>query len=437
MSASPTITWSSKLTFIFAATGSAVGLGNIWKFPYMTGEYGGGAFVLIYLACILLLGLPIMMAEIAIGRSAKANPIDAIEHHAARNGLSKNWFLLPAMGLCAGIMILMFYSVVAGWTLDYIVASLSGSYMGVPAEAISGHFGELTSNFGLQLIYLTIFVVLTGLLVVGGAKAIGKAVEVMMPALFIILLILLGYAFFAGDVARGMEFMWKVDFSKITMDVVLAAMGQAFFTLSLGMGSIMAYGAYMGKDVNIGKTALTIGLVDTLVALIAGMMIFPLVFAHGLEPSAGPGLVFVTLPNAFSQMFGGQFIGLMFFILLTLAALSSSISLIEPSAAWFERKGVKRIVSVTGLCAIAWIGAAASAASGDVFNFLDVATANYMLPLGGLLAAVLIGWRMHRNETEEALALKSTFWFQAWYLAIRFIAPVCVGLVMLNGLGLL
>jgi len=437
MPANPTVTWSSKLTFIFAATGSAVGLGNIWKFPYMTGEYGGGAFVLIYLACILILGIPIMMAEIGIGRSAKANPIDAIAHHAKQNQLSKNWVLFPIMGLAAGIMILMFYSVVAGWTLDYIFASLSGSYIGVPSEAISAHFTELTSDFSLQLVYLSIFVALTGLLVVGGAKAIGKAVEIMMPALFIILLVLLGYAFFAGDVAQGMSFMWKVDFSKITMDVVLAAMGQAFFTLSLGMGSIMAYGAYMGKDINIGRTALTIGLVDTMVALIAGMMIFPLVFAHGLEPSAGPGLVFVTLPNAFGHMMGGQFVGLMFFVLLTLAALSSSISLLEPSVAWFERKGVKRGVSVTALCTIAWIGAAASAGSGDVFNFLDVATANYMLPLGGLLAAIFIGWRMHKAQSEEAIAFKSHALFKLWYFAIRFVAPICVGLVMLNGLGLI
>jgi len=437
MSSQPTVTWSSRLTFIFAATGSAVGLGNIWKFPYMTGEYGGGAFVLVYLACILMIGIPVMISEIAIGRSAKANPVDAIAHHAKVNRLSKAWALLPLMGLATGLMIMMFYSVVAGWTLDYIWTSVTGNYVNATPEAISGHFSDLTSNFSLQLVYLSLFVAASGALVIGGAKAIGKAVEIMMPALFIILLVLLGYAFAQGDVAQGMSFMWSVDFSKITIDVVLAAMGHAFFTLSLGMGSIMAYGAYMDKEVNIGRTVIIIGALDTLVALIAGMVIFPLVFAHGLEPSSGPGLVFVTLPNAFSQMFGGQIIGFMFFILLTLAALSSSISLLEPSVAWLERKGIKRTASVSSLCAISWVGAIGCAYSGEFFGFLDSATAKYMMPAAGMLIAIFIGWRMQTGEAETATAFKSHTWFKCWYFTIRFIAPVCISMIALSGLGLI
>ena len=428
--------WSNRWTFILAATGSAVGLGNIWKFPYITGEYGGGAFVLVYLACIALIGIPVMMAEITMGRRGQENPVDASLDLAKEAGQPPFWGIVGYAGVLAGLMILMFYSVVAGWVLEYVLQSASGNYMVANAEQIEANFGALTADFNRQLLWHSLFLIVTLTVVgLGVTKGIGKAVEILMPLLFVMLGILLVYSFINGDPAQAIAFMFQPDFSKLSGEAVLVAMGHAFFTLSLGMGAIMVYGSYMPRGASIAKTGLIVAGLDTLVALVAGLAVFPIVFANGLEPSAGPGLMFVTLPNAFAAMPGGAIFGTLFFALVAIAALSSAISLIEPGVAWLERRGIKRVVAVLGLGMLCWIGGIASIHNGDVFNFLDNFTAKYMLPLGGLLIAVFVGWVMSRNHVQAETQMNDSD-MAKWFFTLRYIAPVGVLLVFLHSLGL-
>ncbi len=440
--------WSSRWTFIMAATGSAVGLGNIWKFPYITGEYGGGAFVLVYLACILLIGVPVMIAEVLLGRAGRTDPIDSMLILAKESNRSPLWAIIGVFGVCAGLMILMFYSVVAGWALDYVIQSGMGRFIGADASTISDNFTQLTSNNNRQLISHSAFILLTGGVVAAGVTTgIGNGVRILMPLLLALLLVLVGYSMAAGDFFAGLHFMFDTDFDKLcpkpvdgtaaslfTCDAVLVAMGHAFFTLSLGMGAILAYGSYMPKNANIGKTVLTVAALDTLIALLAGLAIFPLVFAYGLEPGSGPGLLFVTLPIAFSQMPAGLLMGSLFFMLIVVAALSSSISLIEPGVAWLEKKGIKRIWGTTGLVGISWIGGCMSIRSADVFNFLDNTTAKFMLPLGGLFIAIFVGWFMSQSRIIEELEIQSPRIYQGWLWTLRIISPLGIIAVFANSL---
>ena len=330
--------WTNRWTYILATTGAAVGLGNIWKFPYIAGENGGGAFVLMYLLCILLLGLPILIAEVMLGRKGRANPVHAMLAQAKSAGVSKGWSFIGIMGVAAGIMILMYYSVVAGWSLEYVFQSATSNYMGKTPTDVAAGFGVFAQDTTRQLIWHSLFITVTACIVgLGVTRGIGNAVNILMPILFLLLLMLLWYAYKNGEFMRGLTFMFSADFSKLTGDSLLTAMGHAFFTLSLGMGTIMVYGSYMPENQSIPGASVTVAFLDTLIALIAGMAIFPLVFASGLEPGSGPGLLFETLPIAFSDMWGGAFFGTGFFILVSIAALSSSISLIEPGIAWLEK----------------------------------------------------------------------------------------------------
>ncbi len=430
--------WKSRWTFILAATGSAVGLGNIWKFPYITGEYGGGAFVLVYLACILGVGIPVMIAEISIGRFGRTDPIHSTMRAAQDAKTSTAWSFIGFMGVLAGLMILMFYSVVAGWALDYVWQSASGAYSNLEAPAIEENFKLLANDDTRQLAWHTLFIILTGSVVaVGVVRGIGTVVDILMPMLFILLLVLLGYSWTNGDFEAGINFMFQFDFSKLTAEAVLTALGHAFFTLSLGMGAIMAYGAYMPDNSSVAKTTLVIALLDTVIALIAGMAIFPLVFANGLEPGQGAGLMFATLPVAFSSMPGGVLFSTLFFLLVSIAALSSSISLIEPGVAWLERQGVRRVWSTLVFSLIGWAGGAACIYVPGVFDSLDFATANIMLPLGGLLIAIFVGWIMRRNTVRKQLRDTGELMFNVWYVITRFIAPAGVIAIFLYQLGVL
>ncbi|MBT8151940.1 MAG: sodium-dependent transporter, partial [Gammaproteobacteria bacterium] len=387
--------WNKRWTFIMATTGAAVGLGNIWKFPYIAGENGGGAFVLVYLLCILLLGIPIMIAEVMLGRRARENPIHAMIVNARDAGASKFWALLGVLGVVCGIMILMYYSVVAGWALEYFSQSVQSDYIGKQPQEISAGFGVLANDNERQLLWHSVFLLITGLIVgLGVTRGIGTAVDNLMPLLFILLLILLGYSIRNGSFDEAFGFMFNADFSKLTGESVLIAMGHAFFTLSLGMGTVMVYGAYMPQESSIPSAVVMVAFLDTLIALIAGMIIFPLVFASGLQPGSGPGLLFETLPIAFGGMWNGAIFGSAFFFLVAIAALSSSISLIEPGVAWLERLGIKRKLATIALGLLCWVGGAACIYSGKVFDSLDYITANIMLPLGGLFIALFVGWSM-------------------------------------------
>ena len=430
--------WSNRWTFILAATGSAVGLGNIWKFPYITGEYGGGAFVLVYLGCILLVGIPVMIAEISIGRYGRTDPIHSMVRASQDARVKTSWAGIGALGVLTGLFILMFYSVVAGWALDYVWQSASGAYQNLDSQAIDANFDALLNNNWRQLGWHTLFIVLTSSVVaVGVTRGIGTVVEILMPLLFVLLLILLGVSWTLGDFPAAWNFMFSYHPENLTREGFLTAMGHAFFTLSLGMGAIMAYGAYMPEQASVAKTTLTIAALDTLIALVAGMAIFPLVFKFGLEPSAGPGLMFKSLPIAFSKMPGGLLFGSIFFVLVSIAALSSSISLIEPGVAWLERQGFRRLYSAIALGLIGWLGGVACIFAPGVFGLLDYLSANIMLPFGGLLIAIFVGWIMRRNTIRKQLGDINEVLFNGWYVVLRFIAPAGIFAVVLHQFKLL
>lgn len=439
--------WSSRLMFILAATGSAVGLGNIWKFPYITGENGGGAFVLVYLICIATIGIPIMIAEIMLGRSGRQSPINTMRILAKASNARPSWRYLGWFGVITGFLILSYYSVIAGWTLAYIVKAVSGDFSGVSANDTQTIFSDFV-NSPLQLtLWHSFFMLATMWIVARGVhNGIEKAVRYLMPTLLILLILLVAYAFSSGDYIRGLKFLFSPDFSKISAESILIAMGHAFFTLSLGMGAIMIYGSYLPNGISIAKVSIIIAIADTVVALLAGIAIFPLVFANGLEPTSGPGLIFQTLPIAFGQMNGGTFFAIVFFVLLGFAAFTSSISIIEPAVAWLvENRGWKRSKACIYAGLLTWL-----LGMGTVFSFnywkdikfysmtffdlMDALTANIMLPIGGMLIAIFSGWVMHETISREQLNIGKMY--HLWHFLIKFVAPFAVFIVLLHAVGI-
>ncbi len=442
--------WSSRMAFILAATGSAVGLGNIWRFPYITGENGGGAFVLVYLLCIALIGVPIMMAEVLLGRRGRQSPINTMRTLATEEGHSPLWQLLGWAGVISGFLILSFYSVIAGQALAYIVRAAGGLFTGITVADSKQIYAALESDPERLLAWHTLFMAMTMVVVARGVKSgLEQAVRFLMPGLLIMMLVLLGYAMSTGAFAQAMRFLFRPDFTALTWNAVLTAMGQAFFTLSLGMGAIMVYGSYLPKRTSIAQTSITIAVADTMVALLAGMVIFPIVFINGLEPTAGPSLVFKTLPIAFGQMWGGPFFGALFFLLLSFAAWTSAISLIEPAVAWMvENHGMSRAKAAVWAGAITWVLGLGTVLSFNLwsevtlfgktfFGVLDYLTFNVMLPLGGLFIAVFAAWLMSRRSTVDELAIGDGLGYETWRFLVRFISPAAVIIVFLYVLGLL
>lgn len=440
--------WSSRWVFVLAATGSAVGLGNIWKFPYITGQNGGGAFVLVYLVCIALIGIPIMMAEVLLGRRGRQSPINTMRALAREEGQSSHWQWLGWMGVLAGFLILSYYSVIAGWAMAYIDQAISGNFTGKDAKAIGSIFSGLIGSPGRLLFWHTLFMLLTMFVVAKGVKkGLEQAVRYLMPSLFLLLIVLVGYAMAEADFAAGVKFLFAADFSKLSWNAVLIAMGHAFFTLSLGMGAIMIYGSYLPKGASIASTSITIAIADTLVALLAGLVIFPIVFTNGLSPGAGPGLVFNTLPIAFGQMPGGAFFGALFFLLLTFAAWSSAISLIEPAVAWLvENHGMTRVKASIWAGFLTWLLGIGTVLSFNkwsapllfgktFFDLLDYLTANIMLPIGGMLIAIFAAWLMSKQSTQEELHMTDSWEYSLWRFLVRFVTPIAVLIVFLNAIG--
>jgi len=445
--------WSSRLAFILAATGSAVGLGNIWKFPYVTGENGGGAFVLVYLLCIAVVGIPIMMAEVMIGRRGGRSTVKSLSLIAQHDRLKPARKLVGAIGILAGFLILSFYSVIGGWAISYVGTTASGQLAGQSADTVGAIFSGLLSDPTKLLAWHTLFMAMVMVVVVRGVRSgLERAVSILMPALFVLLLIVVGYAMTTGHFGQAAAFLFQPDFSKLTTSGILVALGHAFFTLSLGMAVMMAYGSYLPKNISIAKTSITVSVIDTGVALLAGLAIFPIVFANGLEPGAGPGLIFQTLPLAFGQMPMGSLFGTLFFVLLIFAAWTSGISLLEPIVEWLEeRKGMNRTVSTLGAGFVCWglgiasilslnlwsdfapLGFVPMLEGKTIFDLLDFFTANIMLPLGGLLVALFAGWVMSRQAMERELALSPAM-FNLWLITVRFITPVAVAVVFIYNL---
>ncbi|WP_177418240.1 sodium-dependent transporter [endosymbiont of Lamellibrachia barhami] len=457
--------WSSRLVFILAATGSAVGLGNIWKFPYITGENGGGAFVLVYLLCIAMVGIPIMMAEVMLGRRGRQSPINTMTALAKEEGASSAWSLVGWSGVLAGFIILSYYSVIAGWALAYVFRVAGGLFNGADAAGVQAVFTGLTGDPERLIAWHTLFMLMSMAVVARGVRAgLEKAVTYLMPALFVLLFVLLGYAMSTGAFIDGLRFLFEPDFGKLfyvcetvagtescelSGSPILVAMGHAFFTLSLGMGAIMVYGSYMPKGISIARSAVLIALLDTLVALVAGMAIFPIVFANGLEPGSGPGLIFQTLPIAFGAMPGGQLFGTLFFVLLVFAAWTSAISLIEPAVAWLvENRGLSRVRAAGVIGMTTWVLGLGSIFSFNIwsgdeyklfgmtfFDLLDYLAANIMLPLGGLLIALFAGWLMKRESSVDEFAMHA--WrYGLWRVLIRYVSPLAVVAVFLNAIGI-
>ena len=434
--------WIGKWTFILAATGSAVGLGNIWGFPYKAGTNGGGAFVLIYLLSIVMIGVPIMISEIIIGRRAGNSPINAMKRTAMQSNTSSLWKLVGWSGITAGVLILSFYSVIAGICLNYIfIAAL-------PSDALSSsdQFGAVIASPYNLLFWHTVFMLLTFLIVSAGVKnGIGRMVKILMPMLGFLLIFMVIYAMFNGAFIRTLEFLFAPDFSNVTAETFLSAMGQAFFSLSLGMGSIMAYGAYMPKDQKVVPTSFTVASLDTLVAMLAGLAIFPIIFAFNLEPNSGPGLVFVSMLSAFNQMQFGQIIGAFFFILLSIAALSSSISLLEPGVAYLSEEGfLSRKYSALAISFFAWSLGIGTALSFNVLsefnltpgrNFLDsmdFIANQILLPLGGMMIAIFVGWFMKKELITNEVGYVNQIIYKLWRFFIKFIAPISVASIFIS-----
>ncbi len=437
---SPQGMWSSRWLFVLAAAGSAVGLGNIWKFPYIAGENGGGAFVVVYLGCVLLMGIPIMVAEVMLGRAGRGSPVHAMRNLAGAAKASDFWQLVGWLGIGAGFLILSYYSVIAGWALFYIWQMASGVLDAATPEFANNLFNTFLGN-PLQLMFWhTLFMVLVVWIVSKGVvKGLETAIRWFMPLLFVLLIILLGYSAQSGGFEQGFNFMFGFDWSVMKLDGFLVALGQAFFTLSLAMGAIMAYGAYVPKDTSIFSTITTVALIDTSVAIAAGLAIFPIVFANGLDPASGPGLMFVTVPLAFGQMEMGVIFGTLFFLLVSFAAITSAISLLEPLLAYLvEEYNAKRARVATSMGVICWILGVGSVLSfnlwsdvhvaGDLtfFAFVDYVTQNIMLPLGGVLIAVFVAYVLPKSIVAEQLGLNGGVKELVWNVLIKLVAPLGV-----------
>lgn len=445
------VSFGSKIGAILAAAGSAVGLGNIWRFPYETGNHGGAAFILVYLACVFVMGLPIMIAEFTVGRHAKASTGKAF----ATLSQGTQWKWIGYLGVLAGLLILGYYSVVAGWTLEYIVASLTNSFADKGPEDFVAAFQNFSQDPFRPLLWLLAFLLLTHFIIIKGVKdGIEKSSKILMPVLFILIVVLAICSISLPDASKGLKFLLNPDFSKVDADVFLGAMGQAFFSLSLGMGCLSTYASYFGQNTSLGKTALSVGVIDTFVAILAGLIIFPAAFSVGIQPDAGPSLIFITLPNVFQQAFGGipflsMLFSLMFYILLALAALTSTISLHEVVTAFlneqFNLTRNRAAVIVTSFCVVTGVLSSLSLGIWNAkflglgfFDLLDFVTAKLMLPLSGFLVCLFVGWYLKRSLSYNELTnygLQRVSYFPIYMFILRYFAPVAIALIFVNELG--
>ena len=437
--------WNSRLGFVLAAAGSAIGLGNLWRFPYLAGQNGGGAFVAVYLGLLVIVGFTIMLAELTLGRYTQLNAIGAYKK------ISEKWAWVGALGVLAGFMILSFYSVVGGWVINYVIKALTGAFNTADMDALGGMFGGMITNPFNPIIYHAIFMILTLGIVLGGIKGgIEKYSKILMPALFVMLFAIMIRSITLPGAMEGVKYFLVPDWSAINGGVILAALGQVFFSLSLGMGCMVTYGSYISKDENLLKSSLSVPLLDTGAALLAGLAILPAVFAFGFDPAEGPGLVFVTLPAVFSQMPLGGLFGVAFFLLVLFAALTSAISLLEVVVAYVidEWKWARQKATLVIAGVIFLVGVPASLSIGPwssfhilpnmgIFDTLDFISGKILLPLGGMLLAIFLGWVWGiKNAIKEATNDgKLTFPLATvWTVLIKYIAPVAIAVVFFEGI---
>ena len=445
--------WSSRLTFILASAGFAIGLGNLWRFPFITGENGGGAFVIVYILCAFLIGVPILMAEYLIGRRGTLSPPGSMAALAKERGASKAWRWLGSGTLLCAFLVQAYYSVVGGWTMEYVFSSAIGSLRGVDEVASYGHFQNFMASPWRMLLWHTLFMGITIVILSRRLhQGLERAINVMMPLFGLLLVAVMIYAATIGDFMAGLKFMFEPDFSKLTFNSVLVAIGQAFYSIGIAQATMMTYGAYMRRGTPIGESSVLVVSLDTTVAILAGLAIFPLVFGFSLQPAEGEGLVFISLPIVFSQAAGGQFFGFLLFTMFFIAALTSSIATLEPIVSWGEEhRGIsRRTMSVVsgGLAWLIGIGAVLSfnhwsdfhpldfipwLEGQHIFAILDGVTANLMMPLGGLLIAIFAGWVLTREVTRSELAMSDGA-YRLWRFVIRFPVPLAIAVVLYQAL---
>ena len=429
--------WSTRFGFLMAAIGSSVGLGNFWRFPYTAGENGGAAFVIIYLLCVALIAFPILIAELSVGRHARRSAVGSTRKMAFDAGASELWSIAGWVAMCGGVMILCFYSVVAGWVAAYVHMMATGAFGGLTPEAASEQFGVLTSNTSVVIGWHSVFMAITvGIVCFGVIKGIERTVTILMPLFFLMLVGMVIYAAFTADMMQALDYLFRPDFSQVDGGTVLQALGQAFFSIGVGSAIMITYGSYLSRKDNLTQSATIIAGADTSVAIVAGLAIFPFVFAFGLSTGAGPGLFFETLPAAFAQMPAGQWVGTAFFALAFIAALTSSISLLQVIVSFGEEHtDFGRVGSALFFGAIIYMFGVAAAMSGDFFDVLDTVSGQILLPLGGLLIALFTGWVVSKDLMRKELPHAGRRVFGYWRFTIRWLAPIAVGLIVLTGLA--
>jgi NSS family neurotransmitter:Na+ symporter len=443
--------FGSRFGVLVALAGSAIGLGNLWRFPYLVGNNGGAAFIIMYVVFVIFLCLPIMVSEFVIGRRTQANVFGGINKLAPKSA----WPIIGILSVAAVIFIMAFYFVVGGWTIEYILKSFSASFLASDNTALASFFGEFISSPITPAIMMLVFLGLTALIVVAGIKdGIEKYSKIMMPGLFLLIIILCVRSLTLPGASEGVKFLFSPDFSKLRPDSALAALGQAFFSLSLGMGCMITYGSYIAKKENLIKMSFITAGADTLFAILAGIAIMPAVFAFGMPPAQGPGLVFIILPQIFAQMPLGNIFSIAFFIILFVAAITSAISMLEVVVAYFmeELKMTRRTAVVITCIIVAILGSLSSLSQGtlkeytlfgkSIFDIFDYTTSNIMLPVGGLFIVLFVGWKMKRSDVLDELTSGGTIPFRRNILditmfCIKFLAPVAISFVLLNSIGLI
>ncbi len=449
-----TQTWSSTPKFLLAAVGASVGLANVWKFPTSVGTNGGGAFILVYFIAVTLIVVPILIGELMIGRKTGKSPVMACIEIARENGLSRHWKWVGYMGVFACFAVLTYYSVIAGWTLDYAVQAMTGQLSGFDAVAANSAYTEMLASPMRMILSHTMFIAFTVLVILGGLHGgIERLSSYAMPAFFLLLAALVVFAAFQGGFSKAAAFMFIPDFSKVTGLVVLNALGQAFFSIGVGFCFMMMYGAFMEKDTHIPTTAFVIAYADMFVAVLAGLAIFPMVFAYGFEASEGPGLIFVTLAAVFGNMTGGAFVGGMFFLLMMFAGLTSAVALLEPVVHHFEEKYEWNRRTITLLAGgVAWcvgvfmalsynvladfhpLGFIEVLSNKNLFDLIDFIVSNIILPLGALLICLLAGWALSRDVVQKELRFRASLSETVWRLSIRYLSPIALVVILITGI---
>lgn len=447
-------TWSSETVFLLATIGGAVGLGNLWRFPFHAGQNGGGAFVLVYVGFVFLLCLPLVATELALGRRGKASPVTTIRKLNSEAGGSSFWNVFGWISIGLPLLALGYYAVIAGWSIDYMYKAAMNSFKGIGGEESAAAFTGLVTSPTKVLAYHAAFIAGAVFVV---ARGIGKGIEVlmryMMPALLLMLIGLALYSVFTADIAAGLSFLFKPDFSKITWEVALMALGQAFFSIAVGVGMMLTYGAYLPQEVRLGRAAVVVVAADTAVALLAGIVIFPIVFSNGLDPAEGPGLVFITLPIAFGSMTGGYIVGLAFFVMLFFAAFSTVIAMLEPAVSWLEEhRGISRAKVTVMAGAAAWLVGLSAALSFNVlsdvrlitsipmmadktiFDLVDFVVGTVGIPLNAALMSLFAGWVISRNVLLEEMGISNPVIAGYVMFIIRYVSPIVIGAILVTNL---